>query len=60
MKIKDVAEAVGVNTETIKNWERSGLLPEPKRTALGHRLYTQEDLVRIQKLIDMKMAGKND
>ncbi|MEU9082875.1 MerR family transcriptional regulator [Streptomyces sp. NPDC048357] len=37
-----VAEAAGVNIQTLRYYERRGLLAEPERSAGGHRLYTQE------------------
>jgi DNA-binding transcriptional MerR regulator len=35
----DVARAAGVNQETLRYYERRGLLPEPDRSPGGHRLY---------------------
>ena len=40
-----VAERSGVNIETVRYYERIGLLPEPPRSVGGHRLYN-EDLLR--------------
>jgi DNA-binding transcriptional MerR regulator len=34
-----VARAAGVNQQTLRYYERRGLLPEPDRSAGGHRLY---------------------
>lgn len=39
MHTKQVAERAGVNTETLRYYERRGLLPEPPRTAAGYREY---------------------
>ena len=35
----EVAEAAGVNLQTLRYYERRGLLAEPDRTLGGHRLY---------------------
>ncbi len=40
-----VAARTGCNIETIRYYERIGLLPEPPRTEGGHRIYG-EDLVK--------------
>ena len=40
-----IAARTGVNIETVRYYERIGLLPEPPRSEGGHRLYT-EDLLR--------------
>ncbi|PBC76228.1 DNA-binding transcriptional MerR regulator [Streptomyces sp. TLI_235] len=34
-----VAEAAGVNPQTLRYYERRGLLPAPERSPGGHRLY---------------------
>lgn len=35
----EVAAAAGVNLQTLRYYERRGLLPEPDRSLGGHRLY---------------------
>lgn len=42
------AQASGVNPETIRYYERIGLLPAPSRSAGGHRLYGERLLRRLQ------------
>ncbi|NIR31128.1 MAG: helix-turn-helix domain-containing protein [Gammaproteobacteria bacterium] len=37
----------GVNVETIRYYERIGLLPDPPRTEGGHRLYGLEHVKRL-------------
>ncbi|MFD0803890.1 MerR family transcriptional regulator, partial [Streptomonospora algeriensis] len=37
-----VAEAAGVNLQTLRYYERRGLLAEPQRSNGGHRLYPPE------------------
>ena len=39
-----LAELAGLNLQTIRYYERVGLLPKPKRTESGYRQYTQDDL----------------
>jgi MerR family mercuric resistance operon transcriptional regulator len=38
----EVAAAAGVNVQTLRYYERRGLLHEPDRTLGGHRLYSAE------------------
>ncbi|MDF2746521.1 MAG: Mercuric resistance operon regulatory protein, partial [Propionibacteriaceae bacterium] len=38
----DVATAAGVNRQTLRYYERRGLLTEPDRSLGGHRLYSPE------------------
>lgn len=46
MLISEVADAAGVNVQTLRYYERRGLLPEPKRSGSGYRAYTR-DAVRV-------------
>ena len=38
----EIADAAGVNVQTLRYYERRGLLHEPNRTLGGHRLYPPE------------------
>ncbi|MEA3277385.1 MAG: helix-turn-helix domain-containing protein [Pseudomonadota bacterium] len=42
-----LSRETGVNVETIRYYERIGLLPEPARTEGGHRLYNEDQLRRL-------------
>ena len=42
-----LSEQTGCNIETIRYYEREGLLPNPPRTEGGHRVYDQEHLKRL-------------
>jgi DNA-binding transcriptional MerR regulator len=43
-----VAEAVGVNVETLRYYERRGIIPEPDRSLGGHRLYPEETVTILR------------
>jgi DNA-binding transcriptional MerR regulator len=43
-----VAEAAGVNLQTLRYYERRGLLAEPDRTLGGHRLYPAETVTVLK------------
>lgn len=42
-----LSERSGVNIETIRYYERVGLLPKPQRSAAGYRLYRTADSDRL-------------
>lgn len=44
MQIGDLSQQVDVSRQTIRYYERIGLLPEPERAANGYRIYTQDDV----------------
>jgi MerR family copper efflux transcriptional regulator len=47
MHIGELARSAQVNVQTIRFYERQGLLPRPPRTAAGYRLYDARDLERV-------------
>jgi MerR family transcriptional regulator, copper efflux regulator len=46
--IGTLAEAASVRRDTIRYYERTGLLPAPGRTSAGYRLYSAGDLERLR------------
>ncbi|MEY2341907.1 Cd(II)/Pb(II)-responsive transcriptional regulator [Acidithiobacillus sp. IBUN Pt1247-S3] len=58
MRIGELATATGVETETIRYYERLGLMPAPSRQANGYRTYGplhQERLAFIRHCRDLDM-----
>ena len=55
MKVGEVARRSGVNVETLRYYERRGLLPPPDREPSGHRRY-DEDTVRFLRAIKEAQA----
>lgn len=47
MKIGELSRATGTNVETIRYYERIGLLPEPARTAGNYRSYGTDHRARL-------------
>ncbi|MGD8177103.1 MerR family transcriptional regulator [Marinimicrobium sp. ARAG 43.8] len=48
LPIRCVAERTGVNTVTLRAWERRYGLLKPERTSKGHRLYRPSDIDRVE------------
>jgi DNA-binding transcriptional MerR regulator len=44
----ELAEAAGVNQQTLRYYERRGLLAEPGRTLGGHRVYPPESVALLR------------
>lgn len=57
MKIGQLADAVGVSVETVRYYERRGLLDPPMRTDAGYRQYDAADVARLQFLLRAKELG---
>ncbi|MGH7639219.1 MAG: heavy metal-responsive transcriptional regulator [Gemmatimonadaceae bacterium] len=48
MMIGELAKRAGVNIETVRYYERRGILPRPARTPSGYRQYEPDALARLQ------------
>jgi MerR family copper efflux transcriptional regulator len=46
--IGQLARKTQVHVETVRYYERRGLLPEPPRRWSGYRQYSQDDIARLQ------------
>lgn len=57
MNIGQLARQSGVPIDTIRYYERQGLLPEPRRAANGYRQYDGEDLRRLRFVRRAKQLG---
>ncbi|MGI8910772.1 MAG: heavy metal-responsive transcriptional regulator [Rubrobacteraceae bacterium] len=57
MRIGQLAGRLGLNAQTIRYYERIGLLPEPGRTAAGYRAYGEEDETRLRFVKSARDAG---
>lgn len=73
MKTGEVADAAGVNIQTLRYYERRGLLTEPPRRESGYRMYTSDavgvvrfvkraqelgfTLTEVEELLEMSAGG---
>ena len=48
VSISKIAELTGSNIETVRYYERIGVMPMPGRTSGGHRLYTPDQIKRLR------------
>ena len=57
MLIGELADAAGLPSQTIRFYERKGLLPEPERGANGYRTYAASTLARLHFVQTAQAAG---
>ena len=55
--LKVVIQEAGLKADTLRAWERRYGLPNPQRTAGGHRLYSQYDIEMIKWLMARQEEG---
>ncbi|CAG0991866.1 HTH-type transcriptional regulator AdhR [Anaerolineae bacterium] len=57
MKIAEVSEHYGLSTDTLRYYERIGLIPPVNRTGSGIRDYNDLDVRRVEFIKCMRSAG---
>ncbi len=57
MKIAEVSEHYGLSTDTLRYYERIGLIPPVNRNGSGIRDYTDLDVRRVEFIKCMRSAG---
>ncbi len=57
MTIKEVGEKYGISGDTLRYYERIGMIPPVTRTESGIRNYTEKDLSFIELVLCMRSAG---
>jgi MerR family transcriptional regulator, aldehyde-responsive regulator len=57
MKIAKVSEKFGLSSDTLRYYERIGLLPTITRTESGIRDYSEQDIRRVEFVKCMRSAG---
>ena len=54
MRIGEIADRLGVSTDTVRFYERAGWLPAPVRAENGYRRYSAEDVDHLRLLLDLR------
>lgn len=57
LQIGEVAELLDVSRDMLRNWERNGLLRAGRDPANGYRLYTENEIQRIQVIRMLSQSG---
>lgn len=57
MKIKEVADLVGISVRTLHYYDEIGLLIPEKTTESGYRVYSEKNLETLQQILFLKELG---
>ena len=57
VQIGKLATSTGVTVQTIRFYERQGILPEPQRKESGYRVYSDADIRRLRFIRQAKSLG---
>ena len=56
LKRKEVSDYLDISMDTLRNWERNGLL-QVKRKQNGYRVYTDDDIERLKMIRTLRLAN---
>jgi MerR family transcriptional regulator/heat shock protein HspR len=59
LTIKEIANKLGVHEQTLRNWERLGLLTVSRIGGNRTRIYDDKDLILCKKIADFSDRGIN-
>jgi DNA-binding transcriptional MerR regulator len=57
LTVSALADQAGLSADTVRYYERVGLLPKPARSAAGYRLYDQDTVGRLRLIKGAQRAG---
>jgi len=52
--ISTVAKILEVSSQSLRKWERQGLIPKPHRRPTGRREYTDKDIKAIEEYLNKR------
>ncbi|KTD78820.1 MerR family transcriptional regulator [Legionella waltersii] len=55
--VKDLAKLTGITVQTLHHYDRIGLLKPSLRLSNGYRVYSENDLLKLQQIIALKFFG---
>src|SRR5262245_14651642 len=57
MKVGELARRTGLTIRTLHHYDEIGLLQPSLHSEAGHRLYTAEDVARLQQVLSLRQLG---
>ena len=56
-KVGEIAKLTQLSVRTLHYYDEVGLLKPTARSGAGHRLYTEDDVVRLQRIVSLRQLG---
>src|SRR5207247_2395288 len=57
LKVGELARRTGLTIRTLHHYDEIGLLKPSLHTEAGHRLYTADDVARLQQVVSLRQLG---
>ena len=58
-QIREISQMTSLTIRSLQYYDDIGLLKPEKRSASGYRLYSEQDLVRLQQITTLKFLGED-
>jgi hypothetical protein len=59
LRAGQLADAAGVNVETLRYYERRGIIPQPERSPGGHRMYSDATVTTLRVIKAAQRLGRH-
>ena len=56
-KVGELASLTGLTVRTLHHYDEIGILKTSEYSSSGHRLYLEEDIIRLQQILPLKQLG---
>ncbi|BAY82425.1 transcriptional regulatory protein MerR family [Calothrix parasitica NIES-267] len=56
-KVGELASLTGLTVRTLHHYDEIGILKPSEYSSSGHRLYREEDIIRLQQILSLKQLG---
>lgn len=57
MYVREFAKLFDVHVDTVKNWQKRGILPDRRDQVNNYRVFTQKDVEKIKEMRLIKELG---
>lgn len=57
--IGEVARRLGVSPDSIKRWEDEGKIAKPRRTCGGWRIYSDNEIKQLLRILEQQVGTKH-
>lgn len=57
-RLTEFAQMVGVYRDTVRNWQKRGILPDRRNPVNNYRVFTDEDVAVAREIVGGKVVEK--
>jgi len=57
-RLTEFAQMVGVYRDTVRNWQKKGILPDRRNPVNNYRVFTDEDVATVRRIMKGNIIAK--